>query len=195
MSTWRSRSPLLLLGIIIVISADAGTDTHRTADTRQGPRYEQARQQRLARVQSSKQNHLSTFTTDGCSGGLSDGWRFLAHHLPAFGKTFGQNPPYEDCCVAHDLAYWRGETRHGYEKRLQADNRLRQCVITYGKLHSSEFARQFKLPASIIERNFRIVAELMYRSVRVGGMPCTGLPWRWGYGWPTCSVVRIYGDI
>jgi hypothetical protein len=31
------------------------------------------------------------------------------------------------------------------------------------------------------------IADLMYRAVRLGGIPCSGLPWRWGYGWPACD--------
>ena len=31
------------------------------------------------------------------------------------------------------------------------------------------------------------IADLMYRAVRIGGVPCTGLPWPWDYGWPECD--------
>lgn len=143
--------------------------------------------QLLADVQADPHNRLARFTTDGCSGGLSDGWRLLAKALPGFEHKFGNKPPYESCCIQHDRAYWRGETSQGYKKRKQADSALRQCVLEFGKTHRDEFAQQFHLPANIIENNFRIVAALMYRAVRVGGMPCTGLPWRWGYGWPQCQ--------
>ena len=34
---------------------------------------------------------------------------------------------------------------------------------------------------------YAAIAELMYRAVRIGGIPCSGLPWRWGYGWPECG--------
>ena len=30
--------------------------------------------------------------------------------------------------------------------------------------------------------------ELMFIAVRIGGGPCTGLAWRWGHGWPPCSL-------
>ena len=36
-------------------------------------------------------------------------------------------------------------------------------------------------------RHHEAVASLMYRAVRLGGIPCSGLPWRWGYGWPECD--------
>lgn len=149
---------------------------------------EQFRYADLAQVQADPHSHLAAFVTDGCSGGLSDGWRFLAGVMPVFKKKFGTKPPYESCCVTHDRAYWRGETEDGYNKRLRADKKLQQCVADYGKQHRDEFAREFDLPARLIETNFKIVAELMYRAVRVGGMPCTVFSWRWGYGWPACTL-------
>jgi len=148
---------------------------------------ELARYQTLAQIQANPVNHLDAFTTDGCSGGLSDGWRFLARTLPVFKQKFGDKPPYESCCVAHDRAYWRGETENGYAKRLYADLSLQQCVAEYGVTHRDSFAREFHLSPDTIETNFKIVAALMYRAVRVGGMPCTVFPWRWGYGWPRCQ--------
>lgn len=147
---------------------------------------EVARYQTLARIQADPHNQLAPFTTDGCSGGLSDGWRFLAKTLPAFKHKFGEKPPYEGCCVEHDRAYWRGDTDHGFDKRQQADKHLQQCVAEYGKAHRDAFAVEFHLSPEAIERNFNIVAALMYRAVRVGGRPCTTFSWRWGYGWPRC---------
>ncbi len=151
------------------------------------PNHELARYQALARIQANSANHLATFTTDGCSGGLSDGWRFLARALPIFKQKFGDKPPYEGCCVVHDRAYWRGETKNGYAKRLHADQTLQQCVAEYGRTHRDSFAREFHLTPESIESNFKIVATLMYRAVRIGGQPCTLFPWRWGYGWPRCQ--------
>ena len=34
---------------------------------------------------------------------------------------------------------------------------------------------------------YEVIGDLMYRAVRIGGIPCSGLPWRWGYGWPECD--------
>ena len=147
---------------------------------------EVSRYQTLAQVQSDPHNHLAPFTTDACSGGLSDGWRFLAKKLPVFKAKFGDKPPYEACCVEHDRAYWRGETVQGFAKRQHADQALQHCVVEFGKSHRAEFSREFNVSPEAIERNFTIVAALMYRAVRIGGRPCTQLPWRWGYGWPLC---------
>ena len=37
---------------------------------------------------------------------------------------------------------------------------------------------------------YRDIADSMHAAVRLGGMPCTGLSWRWGYGWPQCDWSR-----
>lgn len=73
------------------------------------------------------------------------------------------------CCVAHDLAYWRGGTA---EARLQADQALRSCVQ---KASGSE-----------------ALAELMFEGVRAGGGPYFYTPYRWGYGW---AFGRPYGAL
>lgn len=134
----------------------------------------------LAKAQNVPGVDIREFTTDGCSGGLSNGWSYLAEVVPQFARRFGQSPPWEPCCVEHDRAYWRGSTENGYEKRLLADQALRMCVIQTGEKHGKGVAR-----------HFQIAAELMYNAVRLGGKPCSLLPWRWGYGWPNClSVAR-----
>ena len=40
---------------------------------------------------------------------------------------------------------------------------------------------------STVETLYAANAELMYSAVRIGGIPCSALPWRWGYGWPECG--------
>ena len=40
---------------------------------------------------------LAPFTTDGCSGGLSDTWRRLTALLPALAERHGTVPPWEAC--------------------------------------------------------------------------------------------------
>lgn len=94
-------------------------------------------------------NYPAAFQTDGCSGGMSWAWRKFIHGLP----------PWENCCVKHDLAYWRG----GFWKdRKEADRKLAACVRRHGH---------------------PVWATLMYIGVRLGGSPFWPLPWRWGYGW------------
>lgn len=90
---------------------------------------------------------LAPFTTDGCS---------LFPDRSLLGKT-----DWCDCCLAHDLAYWRGGTE---DERLRADQTLRACVEQKTRNHA--------------------LAEAMYLGVRAGGGPQINSPFRWGYGWP-----------
>ena len=140
----------------------------------------------LAEVQNTPGTELKSFTTDGCSGGLSEGWLSFAKFLPAFKKKFGDKPPWEACCVTHDRAYWKGEVENGYDKRLKADIVLRQCVVAYGVENSEKLSTKYGIDKQTIEKQFVYASELMFHAVRVGGKPCSPFPWRWGYGWPYC---------
>lgn len=89
---------------------------------------------------------LAPFTTDGCSD-FPDG-------------TPSQQSLWLDCCIRHDLAYWKGGTR---EERLGADQALRECVAQAGEPK---------------------IADIMLAGVRMGGSPYFPTSYRWGYGWP-----------
>lgn len=89
---------------------------------------------------------LKPFTTDGCSA-FPDG-------------TPGQKSLWIECCIRHDLAYWKGGT---YDQRLEADQLLETCVLQVGEPE---------------------IAQLMLAGVRVGGSPYFPTTYRWGYGWP-----------
>lgn len=89
---------------------------------------------------------IKPFSTDGCS-------LFPDHSLIS-------NKDWCNCCIAHDLAYWRGGT---VAQRMDADRKLRGCVIkTTGNA---------------------ALAELMFAGVRAGGGPYYFTSYRWGYGW------------
>jgi hypothetical protein len=90
---------------------------------------------------------LVPFTTDGCS--------FFPNRSPS------GTADWCDCCLAHDLAYWRGGAEGD---RLEADQALKTCVEQTTKNHA--------------------LAETMYLGVRAGGGPQVDTPFRWGYGWP-----------
>lgn len=89
---------------------------------------------------------LKPFTTDGCSA-FPDG-------------TPNQKSLWIECCIRHDLAYWKGGT---YDQRLEADQSLVTCVSQVGEPE---------------------IAQLMLAGVRVGGSPYFPTTYRWGYGWP-----------
>lgn len=90
---------------------------------------------------------IAPFTTDGCS------------RFPDRSLLTGQD--WCSCCVAHDLAYWRGGTA---AERLRADEELRSCVAQ--------------------KTGNTALAQLMFVGVRAGGGPELATSYRWGYGWP-----------
>ncbi len=151
-------------------------------------KYEGFLMSRLAQVKSGSQ--IKPFSTDGCSGGLSEGWRIVGEALPLFRSEYGETPPWEHCCITHDKRYWRGETDNGYAKRKQADEVLRQCVIDTGKRAKATLVAHQGMSEETVTEGFSMAAELMYSAVRVGGQPCSVFPWRWGYGWPNCIVLE-----
>ena len=113
----------------------------------------------------------------------------------------GYEPPWEACCLAHDRLYWQGSAVNGFELRLQADQALKQCVIDTGERLSPALSRQHGLSEAEVSAYFDMAAELMFSAVRMGGTPCSLLPWRWGYGWPHCAFAAAsdastpYSDI
>jgi hypothetical protein len=90
---------------------------------------------------------IAPFSTDGCS--------LFPDRSPAMQADWC------DCCLAHDLAYWRGGPE---EARLQADLALKTCV-----------EQRTGNPG---------LAQTMFLGVRAGGGPLVRTPFRWGYGWP-----------
>jgi len=142
----------------------------------------------LAVVQENPANKLTEFTSDGCSGGLSLSWLWLAETFPEFKSNYNSEPPWQHCCVAHDRVYWQGPAKNGFNLRKQADRDLQQCVVATGKEKSLTRSKQSDSNKKQLDKAFAKVALQMYRAVRIGGIPCSPLPWRWGYGWPRCSL-------
>lgn len=99
---------------------------------------------------------LAPFTTDGCSV-FPDG-------------TLEQQSLWVNCCIRHDLAYWKGGT---YAQRLAADRALEACVAQVGQPD---------------------IATVMLAGVRVGGSPFYPTSYRWGYGWPWPRGYRALSD-
>lgn len=89
---------------------------------------------------------IQPFTTDGCSAFPDGSWR--------------NNTLWQDCCIAHDLAYWAGGTR---EDREAVDEVFAECVAEVANIH---------------------LANSMTLGVRLGGAPIFPTTYRWGYGWP-----------
>jgi hypothetical protein len=155
---------------------------------------ERGQMARLAAQQKRPGIHITVFRSDGCSGGMSQSWGALADTLPLFANYAGSEPPWEHCCTAHDRDYWRGETKNGFEEREQSDARLRACVNETGEQSGAEIAERLGLPQQEVVDMINLTSELMYQAVRLVGGPCSGLPWRWGHGWPECSAPLEPGN-
>lgn len=135
---------------------------------------------------------LGEFTTDGCSGGLSAGWDYFAEQAVFFRERHGKRPPWENCCVAHDRAYHVGggsdlTPSEGYDARLRADDELHACVLETAMGRRDELQAEYGISDDQVEVLYMAIADSMHLAIRAGGMPCTGLSWRWGYGWPHCE--------
>ncbi|MEM9787989.1 MAG: hypothetical protein AAF801_15935 [Pseudomonadota bacterium] len=130
------------------------------------------------------------FTTDGCSGGMSSLWTFVAEHYPAFSDAHGGIPPWEGCCVTHDRAYHDAgpdpDPDASYDARLDADKALRLCVKGTASLRDSVLMQEYGMSEAQVRAAYDAISVSMFQAVRLGGGPCTGLPWRWGYGYPQC---------
>lgn len=117
-------------------------------------------------------------------------WDLVAETIPAFAATHGDLPPWESCCVTHDRAYHAAgpfpDPRDGYAARRDADTALRACVRSGADAEAARLAQSYDLSETTIRHAYDAVADAMYNAVRLGGGPCSGLPWRWGYGYPNC---------
>jgi hypothetical protein len=146
----------------------------------------------LARARADSGGTPGKFTSDGCSGGLSSAWMVVSDQFPEFAKAHGSQPPWEVCCVIHDITYHSAGAslipEESFENRLKADEALRDCVVRTGKSRLSEIAERYGMDVDTIARAYRTIASAMYLAVRLGGAPCSGMPWRWGYGYRQCFV-------
>jgi hypothetical protein len=144
----------------------------------------------LMGVVSAPDTTLAPFTTDGCSGGLSTTWSVVADLFPDFAAAHDGQPPWEACCVAHDRHYHDAggatDAETSYHARLAADDALRACVIDGGEDRIAFLADHYGGTEDQVRLAYRTIGDSMFTAVRFGGAPCTGLPWRWGYGYPGC---------
>jgi hypothetical protein len=189
-----------LCGRAIIVVLMSGLSTAGAQEGAQPPtflddlefRIEIGRHERLVNRQKADGAALAPFRSDGCSGGLSTGWAFVSTAFPAVAKRHGDRPPWENCCVAHDRTYHIGgatdtDARASFEARRAADEELHLCVTRSGEDRLDALSADYNLSREEVSRLYRAIADVMYRAVRLGGAPCSGLPWRWGFGWPQCD--------
>lgn len=142
---------------------------------------------------------LAPFETDGCSGGLSSSWELVADTFPSFAEAVAENPPWEACCVTHDRAYHDAggadDAGQSYDARLQADRALQACVVQNGEDQMQALIDQYDVSEDTVLAAYRNIAGAMYLAVRFGGGPCSGLPWRWGFGYGHCDPFGWTGPV
>ncbi len=73
-----------------------------------------------------------------------------------------------------------------YKRRKDADRQLKSCILATGKTRTKNLLTIYNVTNEELDAIYQTIAELMYNAVRLGGIPCSGLPWRWGFGWPGC---------
>lgn len=190
-----SGTSLFFLLLLLLCFGNAGAET--TGKPESGietleRQLEMKRHEQLVALKARPESVLAEFTTDGCSGGLSAGWEYLAGKIRQFHTMHGTQPAWESCCVTHDRAYHTGgpakiTAAESFKARRKADLALKDCVLETGLKRIPQLSNEYNISSRDVEILYTAIAALMYRSVRIGGMPCTGLPWRWGYGWPECE--------
>ncbi len=133
---------------------------------------------------------LAPFQTDGCSGGMTAGWSAAAELIPGFEERYRDHPPWEACCLTHDRQYHSAAgalvPEQSYAARLSADEALQTCVLKQGQDDMTALTSALKVSPETIANAYTIIAQSMFNAVRLGGGPCSGLPWRWGFGYPSC---------
>jgi hypothetical protein len=191
-ATKRVVGVLTILGVVVAVALftqdDGGSDI--SLETVERSLELDRHKWLIARIAESD-SVMSDFTTDGCSGGLTIGWEQFADRFPEFADRHGALPPWQDCCVVHDQQYHQGGSGTGsasesFEWRKRADLDLKSCVLDTGMQRSAELQEIYGLTESQVSGFYVAISELMFRAVRIGGIPCTDQPWRWGYGWPEC---------
>ena len=190
----RKLRYLVTLACALLLSCSEATeeDTPHEGMDQLERQLEMHHHKELLARQAMSDSTLAAFTTDGCSGGLSIGWEYLAEQIDGIREYHGTRPPWEDCCTAHDGPYHAGAAtdataEESFAARKQADLALLACVVETGNTRTAELSSEYGVSPATVHTLYSTIAELMYRAVRVGGVPCSGLPWRWGYGWPECG--------
>lgn len=189
-----SPKALLLAGALLMGATQGRAEDHGGF----GRALELPAHRALIELRKRPGTRLSRFESDGCSGGMSEAWRLVADQFPGFARDYESAPPWESCCITHDRAYFDGgaapDAEASFAARLQADRELEACIVEMGTSRREELAPVYDIRPDQVETAFAAISRAMFWAVRLGGGPCTGLPWRWGFGFPGCSVLGLNED-
>lgn len=194
MST-RNRIGAVLAAAGLVAGACSGA----SAQSAERPRvvvtphaaWQTAPYERLGRAYIASGRKLSRFWSDGCSAGLSPGWRMAALANPFLARNSTGGPPFEYCCVEHDRVYHSAARDYpspqaSMRARALADDALRRCVRRSGLEVKRSIEAKTGVSASATALSYGFLGEIMQGAVTAGGGPCTGASWRWGNGSAQC---------
>lgn len=187
----RSRRAIILLVFLLVVTISYFLFFQTLTFS---PVAESDAMQQLERTEETAT--LQPFVTDGCSGNVSQNWSIaideISQYLTVFAESYADvaSIPFEQACIEHDRLYHAGDG--GYIARLQADNQLRSEIINYGVTNAATIQARTGLqtPEEVIFL-YELLAEGVYRGVRLGGAPCTGQPYAWGFGYNSGNCIAI----
>jgi hypothetical protein len=60
------------------------------------------------------------------------------------------------------------------------------CVTATASDRDDVLQELYGMTETQVRLVYHAIGTAMFQAVRLGGGPCTGLPWRWGYGYPHC---------
>lgn len=186
----RPAAASLLLGLLSAVPAlaEGGITTGQVSRALEIPSHRW-----LALVREAPDTELTPFSTDGCSGGMSSLWTFIAQRYPAFAEAHEEGPPWEDCCVNHDRAYHSGgadpDPEASYAAWIVADEELQRCVAATASDRDDVLQELYGMTEAQVRLVYKAIGSAMFQAVRLGRGPCTGLPWRWGFGYPHCWEI------
>lgn len=184
---------LPVLAACFALTVSSGVSRGETVLSNAAKAVEMPFHNTLKETRTSDLGQLNAFSTDGCSGGLSESWKLVAKTFPNFEQAHTGRPPWENCCVTHDRAYHSAgpspEPEDSFRARLFADRTLEACVRNTGEDRLEEIAARYNVEQEQVRQAYATIAGAMFAAVRFGGMPCSGLPWRWGYGYPACNAL------
>ena len=182
-----------LTAVFLVLASGAAAQDLSDLAIEVGRAVELPAHQTLMKMVGKEDTVLAEFTTDGCSGGMSAVWTYIAANFPAFAEVHSNAPPWVNCCVVHDRDYHGAgaaeDAEASFDARLASDENLRACIEATAQLRKQELAKAYETDEKTVIETYDAIARAMFHSVRLGGGPCSGLPWRWGYGYSQCPTI------
>ena len=154
------------------------------------------RHERLAATRKAAGVTLAPFVSDGCSGGQSAGWALASSRFDFLLSVMAATRHRESCARSMTKSATRADRQMPTQRPAlkRGVSQTSNCAHAYAGLARSErkiLMTEYGLGRDEVTLLYRGIADAMYRAVRLGGAPCTRLPWRWGFGWPTANEARL----